>query len=227
MPCRTASWKSLEQEYAMLRLRRDQFEVLDARRSARLQAIFEKRMGVGFLEDDAIIKFTFISVFLGLHFEQDPLLKDHLQSTLWQNPGVSPNVGLNRIFDALNPKVPLRDSVPPTHLCYLISGKHLPTVSHMDQIDRILPDLVRLTPDRRVPINEANVRTAIYAYDEARAATGLAASKRHSYFWLSFFLGFRFHDNPLYKPLFDRSFSRTADDLQPFSALRSYTSECE
>lgn len=45
-----------------------------------------------------IIKFSFISLHMGLYFDQDPLLDEVRTDALWGHPGVHPNVGLNRMF---------------------------------------------------------------------------------------------------------------------------------
>lgn len=52
----------------------------------------------GFKLRGEIVKYSFISLHLGLFFQTDPMYEDIRGSMLWKHAGAHPNVGLNRIF---------------------------------------------------------------------------------------------------------------------------------
>lgn len=145
-----------------------------------------------------IMKFSFISLHLGLYFDQDPLLDEVRIDALWGHSGVHPNVGLNRMFD--NADLMIAEGLVAADQGFTPGFTDACVTPTQDASVAAVRDIcIAANPKRAAGLGDASL-------DRALAAALYDLDTQHSRFkdyraeWMicTYFLGHGFARNPLY-----------------------------
>lgn len=168
----------------------------------------KKSESLQFNLENEIIKYAFITIYLGNHFDTDALYQNLRAESLWQRSGVHPNIGLNRLFDIVDLMV-----------AESISGNKRPFNDHLLNagslilarelnIDTFIDRLMALDLKRSEFFGKECIQKAIISYDSDLDTQPDYRSISHAWFCYSYFLGYKFYKNPLYDWLPDYSLEK-------------------